>query len=117
MGENIGGWLHKHVVYDWLCFMCLCVVQLSTVYIHITRWLRCCLCPQRAIPKITCTIPVTITLMLQHFLKFSSMCKGLHHLLRRPNTFPISLPPVSPISPHFPPFSPFFLLPHFSAGI
>ena len=34
IGESVGGWLHKHVVYDCLCFVLLCV-QLSTVYIHI----------------------------------------------------------------------------------
>ena len=39
MGEmrgNVGGWLRKHLVYDCLRFVYLCVVQLSTVYIHIT---------------------------------------------------------------------------------
>ena len=34
MGGNVGGWLHKHVVYECLCFMYLCVVQVGTVYIH-----------------------------------------------------------------------------------
>ena len=31
MGGNVGGWLHKHVVYECLCSMYVCVVQLGTV--------------------------------------------------------------------------------------
>ena len=31
MGGNVGGWLHKHVVYECLCFMYVCVVQLYSV--------------------------------------------------------------------------------------
>ena len=39
MGGNVGAWLHKHVVYECLWFMYVCVVQLGTVYIHILFWI------------------------------------------------------------------------------
>ena len=85
----------------------------------VSHWLWCCMCRDQVIPKSKCTIPVTITLMLQHFLKFSSMCKGLHHLLGQPNIFPTCLLPVFPIPPRFPPSPPppFFLFPNFLVGI
>ena len=61
-----------------------------------------------AIPKSTHAIPVTITLMLQHFLKLSSKCKGVQHFLGQPHNFPTNLLPHFPIFPHFPPLSPIF---------
>ena len=46
-------------------------------------------------------MPFTITSMLQLVMKFSSMCKGLHHILGLRNILPTRLLLVSPHFLHF----------------
>ena len=76
-------------------------------------WTPCDQNHDRAIPKSTCGLCGTVTVILQHVLPFSefNFCHTfLGHYLLHPPT------PISPISPHITPFPPIFThSPHFPA--
>ena len=70
-----------------------------------SRWLWCCMCHERAIPKSTCALCGTVTVILQHALPFSEF--NFCHFFGSMDYFStclLHIPPIFPVPPHITPF-------------